>query len=205
MKIIAHRGLWLTENEKNSLLAVQRAVDEGFGVEIDVRDRLGEIVVSHDKANESSILFSKYLEISKDNTLWAINIKADGLAHDVKRLLTGMGVKNYFAFDMSVPEMYVYQKLSLVTYISVSDICTSYSGQKNYSGLWLDSFESLWYDKNFLLSLPKQLPIVFVSEELHRRRYLEQWKLIKDVLKGTDTANIGLCTDYPLEAREFFK
>lgn len=35
MKIIAHRGFWKTESEKNTMKAIQRAIDSGYGFETD--------------------------------------------------------------------------------------------------------------------------------------------------------------------------
>lgn len=33
MKIIAHRGYWKTESEKNTMTALTRAVENGYGFE----------------------------------------------------------------------------------------------------------------------------------------------------------------------------
>ena len=38
MKILAHRGFWMNESEKNSREAIKRAFDYGFGIETDLRD-----------------------------------------------------------------------------------------------------------------------------------------------------------------------
>ena len=46
---IAHRGLWNEEIPENSLPAYQNAVDNGYGIEIDVyKTKDGEIVLFHD-------------------------------------------------------------------------------------------------------------------------------------------------------------
>ncbi len=49
--LYAHRGLWNgTDAPENSLLAFRRAVDAGFGIELDVqRSADGELVVFHDE------------------------------------------------------------------------------------------------------------------------------------------------------------
>ena len=46
--ILAHRGLWFCEEEKNSSNALFKALDLGFGIETDVRDLCGELIISHD-------------------------------------------------------------------------------------------------------------------------------------------------------------
>ncbi|UVV76362.1 hypothetical protein NXW84_21120 [Bacteroides fragilis] len=50
MEIIAHRGFWNKESEKNTLTAIKRAIDNGYGFETDYRDNNGTIVISHQYA-----------------------------------------------------------------------------------------------------------------------------------------------------------
>ena len=71
MKIIGHRGYWLQETEKNSEVAFYRSLQNGFGIETDIRDYCGKIVISHDIAKAGSILFGKFLEdySKKSNSL----------------------------------------------------------------------------------------------------------------------------------------
>lgn len=47
IKILAHRGFWKEETEKNTKIAFERAFNSGFGIETDLRDIKGEIVISH--------------------------------------------------------------------------------------------------------------------------------------------------------------
>ena len=46
IKILAHRGFWKEETEKNTKIAFERAFNSGFGIETDLRDIKGEIVIS---------------------------------------------------------------------------------------------------------------------------------------------------------------
>ena len=52
MKILAHRGAWNTSDEKNTVLAIKRAFCHGWGIETDVRDYCGKLVISHDIASK---------------------------------------------------------------------------------------------------------------------------------------------------------
>ena len=54
MKILCHRGAWKFETEKNSVAAIKKAVSLGYGFESDIRDYRGELVISHDIADENS-------------------------------------------------------------------------------------------------------------------------------------------------------
>ena len=51
MKILSHRGYWKEEKEKNTIDAVRKAFDHGFGIESDIRDLDGKLVISHNPAD----------------------------------------------------------------------------------------------------------------------------------------------------------
>jgi glycerophosphoryl diester phosphodiesterase len=63
MKILSHRGYWLSADEKNSTVAFQRSFDQGYGTETDLRDYCGEVVIAHDVATKKNITFEQFLEI----------------------------------------------------------------------------------------------------------------------------------------------
>jgi len=99
MQFLAHRGLWKEGLKPNSLDAFKKAWDSGFGIETDIRDALGRLVISHDLADSMSAAFREllilYKQLGKDLPL-AINIKADGLRPLLKELLDEFKVSNYF-------------------------------------------------------------------------------------------------------------
>ena len=63
MEIVAHRGCWYSEEEKNTKEALIRAFEKRFGIETDIRDRNGQLVISHNISNTSSILLEEILQI----------------------------------------------------------------------------------------------------------------------------------------------
>ena len=71
IEILAHRGYWLKEEEKNTEIAFERAFDNGFGVETDLRDLKGEIVISHNMPCGNEMAFEELLQIldGRDLTL----------------------------------------------------------------------------------------------------------------------------------------
>ena len=90
MIILAHRGLWKSPSEKNSLTVLRRALHSGFGVETDIRDYAGDIVISHDIADASCECLETFLRSYKEDGSClplALNIKSDGLHHPLKKLL----------------------------------------------------------------------------------------------------------------------
>ncbi len=106
INIICHRGFWLSKEEQNTLVAFKRAFDAGLGVELDVRDCVGSLVVSHDPPGgeyESHLGFTEVLDLLKgcDNIL-AVNVKSCGLAPWFAKLKPP---KNWFFFDMAIPDI----------------------------------------------------------------------------------------------------
>ncbi len=83
MIILAHRGCWRENSEKNTRAAFLRAFEAGYGIETDVRDLDGELVVSHDPARRGAMRWGELLDLYVEHGApgqLAINIKADGLA-----------------------------------------------------------------------------------------------------------------------------
>ena len=63
INIIAHRGLWKKKRDQNTIKSLVKAIDSGFGVELDLRDYKNDIIISHDplKKMKESSNFSKLL------------------------------------------------------------------------------------------------------------------------------------------------
>ncbi len=198
--IIAHRGWWKSEDEKNSKTAFERAFDNGFGVETDLRDIKGEIVISHNMPEGGEMTFEEFLKLLAGRDLpLALNIKADGLADEIKRLLEKYNHTNYFTFDMSIPEMVYQHKLGLNVFTGLSDIVPEPIMFDRAKGVWLDCFNSDWFGAEEVKKiLDKNKKVCIVSPDLHKREYKNVWCMYKDI------PDIMLCTDYPDEAKEFF-
>lgn len=200
INVLAHRGWWQKIEEKNTQIAFERAFDNGFGIETDLRDIKGEIVISHNMPQGSEISFEDLLKLldGRDLTL-ALNIKADGMADEIKTLLNKYNHTNYFTFDMSIPEMVVQHKVGLKVFTGQSDIIPHPIMLDKAKGVWLDCFNSDWFDEadiKRILNQGKQVCIV--SPDLHKREYKTVWEKYKNI------NGIMLCTDYPMEAEEYF-
>jgi len=208
MKFLAHRGLTKKSLEANSIAAFRRAWQAGFGIETDIRDYKGKLVISHDLANSSSPDFKKFLAWYKKegrNSVLAINIKADGLAGLLKETLKKFSITNYFVFDMSVPDAWHYVKRNIKVFTRQSEFETTPSFYKQAKGVWLDELSQPWIDEKVVKKHLKQgKPVCIVSPELHQRPYQSAWCEYKKVLKDWDSPNLLLCTDYPEKAKIFF-
>ena len=206
MNILCHRGAWNISTEKNSLAAFNNSIKLNCGFESDVRDYCGKLVISHDIADENSPPMEEVLKLLKDaedEYCFAINIKADGLTNSLKTLLQKYELKNYFAFDMSLPQMIEYRKSGLKFFTRQSEFEKVPLLYEDAAGVWLDSFESDdWLTKDLIEShLGNGKKICVVSPELHAREPQQIWEMLKEI----KNPNICLCTDLFLQAKEFFK
>lgn len=205
MIILSHRGYWKSEEERNQEVAFHRSFDLGYGTETDIRDIQGKLVISHDMPQGNEITFEELLQIMDGRNLpLALNIKADGMANEILRLLKQYNHTNYFTFDMSIPDMVVQLKTELTVFTGLSDILSPAVLLDQAEGIWLDCFNSDWYDSKLVdtyLEMGKSVCIV--SADLHKRDVKEQWSIIKQC-KYLDSDSLMLCTDYPETAREFF-
>lgn len=208
MKIIAHRGFWIEEREKNTLYALERALKNGYGIETDLRDYKEDLVISHNIANEKSIkledFFQLYCECG-NRALLALNVKADGIQKMLETLLVKYDIENYFLFDMSIPELVVNSSRNLRFYTRSSDIereCVLYD---KAAGIWVDAFyDENWLDEKVVMRhIKANKEVCLVSPELHGNDFTRVWKLLKETgLYKNDL--LALCTDMPDSAEEYF-
>lgn len=207
MKIISHRGYWRKNSEKNTEISFERSFSLGFGTETDLRDYLGEIVISHDIPDKNVISLNKlssiYNKFDKNLPL-ALNIKADGLQHKLKSSLQTFGIENYFVFDMSIPDTLGYLKGGIKFFSRQSEYEPTPAFYNECDGIWLDSFNEIWYDFHLVRNhLENGKKVAIVSPDLHKRDVYSFWNRIKE--NGVHFwDNLILCTDTPEEAKFFF-
>lgn len=205
MEIIAHRGYWKQAEEKNTMVAFRRAWENGFGVETDLRDYQKNIVISHDMPNSQELAFNEFLfEYNKYKSgLLALNIKSDGLQAKIYEELECASIKDYFVFDMSVPDAigYIDKKMTIATRISEFEKCIYFEECSTY--IWVDCFVNEWVKEKDLLQYRKLgLKPVLVSPELHARPYEKYWARLSK-WSAELTGECAICTDFPIEAREY--
>ncbi len=193
--------------EKNSFESFKRAFDAGHGLETDVRDYAGDLVIAHDPATASAqrmeALFELYSKSNHQLPL-ALNIKADGLSGRLKSLLQRHDIKNYFCFDMSVPETLNYRRAGLRFFTRESEYEPAPVLYSEAAGVWMDMFQSDWITPAAVaMHLEAGKQVALVSPELHKREHLPFWISLRDspVAKNPQ---LFLCTDFPDAAREFF-
>jgi len=206
MDILAHRGWWLTANEKNSVEAFIRAWKAGYGLETDVRDTGGQLVISHDIPTGGELTFDAFLKLYNEHgagTMLALNIKSDGLAKAITGALAKHNINRYFVFDMSVPDSLHYIRAGMTAFGRRSEYEEASVLDADVSGIWWDCFTGRDDDALFSMALASGKAAAIVSPELHGRPYKDVWARWKGSLKEGDTMPM-VCTDFPEECERFF-
>lgn len=203
MRIISHRGYWLHADEKNHRVAFERSFDLGFGTETDVRDCAGELLISHDPPGGQEMRLDELLTLLGGRSLpLAINIKADGLASRIGQMFKQHGVTDWFAFDMSIPDMRSFLRAGLPVYTRMSEVEREAVWLQEAQGVWLDGFQERWYDDALLDALlTRNKPVCVVSAELHGREAEPFWAWLHPYRRHP---GLTLCTDFPEQAVQFF-
>jgi len=209
MLIISHRGYWKVPEEKNTMLAFERSFSFGFGIETDIRDLDGELVISHDPprrpATSARELFELYRRAGLPELPLALNMKSDGLHAMLDDLLAAYKITNYFVFDMSVPDTLAYIRRRMRVYTRQSDYETLPACYEDAAGVWLDEFTRHWISEPAIRGhVSRGKPVCVVSPELHGRPHLPVWEEYRSFGEIAGSPRMSLCTDFPEQAREFF-
>ncbi|WED22016.1 hypothetical protein L3Q72_00950 [Vibrio sp. JC009] len=206
MEILAHRGEWSEKCQQNTMQAFELALNNGYGIETDLRDLNQNVVISHDMPADDAMLLERFLAVcaKHPNATLALNIKADGL----QQALVKSNIDNpHFYFDMSVPDSLGFIKNGLRFYTRSSDIEQVPCLYKEADGIWLDNFSSNQVDLSALKKfLDDDKFVVLVSPELHKLCEKDYWREVKDFLNIYPhfSDKLSICTDYPSKAKEYF-
>lgn len=209
MQILAHRGLWRTDEEKNTRQSLQRAFKAGFGTETDIRDLDGELVVSHDMPRKGGLtlatMLDDYVKAGSPGTL-ALNIKSDGLSTSLQYLLNYYEIADFFCFDMSVPDALSYRDHHLPFAARLSEYEPEGLLSEQAAFLWWDMFDGDLPSVERLYDwLAQGKRVCIVSPELHGKPYKPYWEQLRTMPTSIrQHTSLQLCTDHPDYAGEFF-
>ena len=193
MNILAHRGYWHTEIERNSLSALRTALKNGFGFE------------SADVFSPDAEEVFQCLAKNKDRYCFAINIKADGLKDLLMEYIARYRITNYFLFDMSIPQMIEFDEMGLRCFTRQSEVEPIPCMYDRAAGVWIDGFwGTSWITEELLKGhIENGKEVCIVSPDLHGRKdYQVFWEQLKNY--RIDFSKVMLCTDHPDEAGAFF-
>jgi hypothetical protein len=194
MKIIKHRINTIEE-------LVPIASD--YGIEIDLRSKNGEIILSHDPFPEESIHFTDWLKFYHHKTL-VLNIKEEGLEQKVLEVMSSFEIQEFFFLDQSFPFMMKSLK------DNESRVAIRFSDQESFDTIfnisnlelvnpdwvWIDSFSGNWSHLSDLAKIKSLgFKVCLASPELHGRNLdLE----LKDIWKFLKYSQVdAICTKLP--------
>lgn len=220
--ILAHRANLTGPRSviENSLAACAEALAAGFGLETDLRrDAAGEFYISHDpqpRSAENSL--ARYTELFRQHPSaeLAINVKELGYEPALIELANSgrLGRRSfYFDFELLEPASpgAAQRKIKALPNSAGVRLASRLSDRKETLSqcldipaeiVWADEFDSLWLTKEEAAKVKASGRLLYlISPEIHgfdRGAMKRRWQDFK--AWGAD----GICTDYALEAREFF-
>ena len=208
MEPLAHRGLWHAPEQRNTLAAFYDAFDNGCGVEIDVRDLDGGLVVSHDPPQTGALTFDAVVAAWREHAgagTLAINVKADGLDALLAEALRGTDPGRAFVFDMSVPDALRYVRATTIPlFTRHSDVEREPALYADAPGVWLDDFAGGFItEERIAAHLRDGKRVAVVSPELHGREHVAAWREWRRWPVWREPG-VLLCTDHPTTAQEVF-
>lgn len=205
IEILAHRGYWKNKSEMNSIEAFQRAIEHGFGIETDLRDRSGQLIVAHDYNEPRFLKAEDLFNAFGDYPLTlAINVKSSGLESLVLDQLNRSRIQKYFVFDLSVPDLLRYQSLDMPLYTRLSEYESMGNLDNKAAGFWIDQFHSQWFNQELIRKiLNTEKKMCFVSPELHGRDPFILWELLKGLQNEFKQKSVQICTDHPVQLKKF--
>jgi hypothetical protein len=160
MQIIQHRV---------NNIAQLRATPMQYGIELDIRDKYDELIITHD-AFEAGESWSDYLDQYKHGLMIA-NIKTEGIEKKIIEDLETRNIKNYFLLDVSLPFLV---KLSnegfsnmAVRFSEYEPIELASKFVKKVNWVWVDCFTHLPLNDGNYAFLKEHFKICLVSPELH--------------------------------------
>ncbi len=197
--------LWHRANKPASFRAALRA---GLGAELDIRDLARGLVVSHGLPTARAVKLEKFLKVYaplKPQPPLALNIKACGLQGRLLALVKRFRIKNYFVFDMSVPDGVEYLKSGMKIFTRQSEYERAPAFYGKARGVWLDEFYSSWIGPEAIKEhLASDKRVCVVSPELHNRNFKKTWRELKKIEAAAGSGQLMLCTDFPRRAELYF-
>lgn len=222
MFILAHRANQQGPHscKENSVAACHAALDAGFGLEIDLRlHDSGLFYISHDPLNdaadESFGLYEKLFRSRPDQVI-AVNVKELGYEKKLIDLHRSGAFGNrafYFDFELLEPKTpgQAQRKIRSLAHGGDVSLASRLSDRQEpldqclaipSDVVWADEFDSLWLTGKHVEQVKGSgRQIYVISPELHnfgRDDRRKRWADFK-----TWEVN-GICTDYALEALDFF-
>lgn len=180
---------------KVNTVEAMKTVDKRFGMEVDVRERNGKIIMEHDAFKDGQ-LFEDLLVEYKHRFI-AVDIKCEGIETAVAELLKKYGIKDYFLLGMTLP-----WSIKLINsgmrnisfhFSEIEPLGTAKNMVGKADWVWVDCFTKLPFDMESYSFLKRHFKICLGSPDMLGRK--QDIKTYKEQLKEMPVD--AVCTDYP--------
>ena len=149
-------------------------VKQGHGVEIDLRDKNNDIILSHDPFVEGELFedyLKNYVNEKLDKNLIILNIKSERIEYKVLELIKKYNIHNYFFLDSSFPMIYQLNKIGekniAVRFSEFESIESVKLVKDMVKWVWVDCFTSFPLDLSSYKKIKNLgIKICIVSPEL---------------------------------------
>lgn len=165
MEFILHRINTIRELEN---------VPDTFGVELDLRDRGGRLILQHEPFIDGED-FERYLEHFRHGTM-IVNVKSEGIEDRALELLRKRGIENFFFLDSSFPMMVRLgargETRLAVRFSEYESMETARAMAGMAQWVWVDCFTKFPLDGDACGALKRMgFRICIVSPELQSRKH----------------------------------
>jgi glycerophosphoryl diester phosphodiesterase len=219
MILLSHRGnrIGIDHSTENSLPSIKQSLQLGFGIETDIRrNSCGNFYISHDPTpwdaeNDATTHAMIWSEAPQSEI--ALNVKELGYENELIHFIHLHHLEDrLFLFDFELLEARPGETATKIHAIAptirlAARVSDRYGESIRQAAsitaasiIWLDEFDSLWVTSREIARL-RQLDrtIYAISPEIHGFSIEEtemRWRQFQDW--GVH----GICTDYPIRARE---
>lgn len=168
-----------------------------YGIEVDLRDSNGKIIVTHDPFTDG-IEFEKFLQNYKHKFI-ILNIKSEGIEYEIRNILQKYNIRDYFFLDSSFPMIYKLanngEKNIAIRLSEFENIQTVLNMAGLVKWVWIDCFTKLVLNKeiNKLLKL-HNFNICLVSPELHNKNRTSEIEIYKKYIIDNNIYLDMICT-----------
>lgn len=203
MVIFSHRGIGFGGKE-NSLEAISSAVKKGFSVEIDLRLKDNNIILSHDEVKDTGepTEFGRLLKLIKENAkiFFALHLKEDSQDLFEEAADSIRTFQNCFIFATDFKQDNLILNISkrigkekIALYATDKNIDLGLADKAGY--FWLDETKGKIYNSlDYFLSFGKK--VIWCSPELYSSQAKGSLHFFKkNIIKNIDMI-FGICTDF---------
>ena len=142
------------------------------GIEFDIRDSNGLILVTHDAFSSGMDLESFVIRLPKlDEFLYIVNVKSEGIEEKAREILERNEIKNFFFLDSSFPTIVRMsndgEKRFAIRSSEYESIQTAIEMYGKVDWLWVDCFTK-FVPEHVMIAKGIGYNICLVSPELHK-------------------------------------